>query len=621
MSSSRGKDTTSASLDSPSSPLKTITQTSPPKNDRTNYSLSSSPLAEVDFPVDPGPKVRVWKPPYKACHGQFVFPKPAEKLSNDYEVQPILMLREAAVDYRHNSLAELRSKYRLVGNFPLIRIAVQVSAVRGVSPVLPLPLMLREDTNKAFPKVTLASGSSSNLEKGEEWRAELDYIIDNPVWCSNRCFNADRKNKSHSACAGNEWQVIVTISGPSRFRTDEELEAALVELQENNDYTIRLDLSLPTKPSFIESDEIQQTKLSVSLGCVYGLSPANTISKLLPKMPPRSSCKTSEGSVLVAGSPLHGTKRQSTRRREIAHFAARALKGSIIFDTVAVGVISNYSVSEISALCRDGACRAEYHSRNDEYMNELALAVEDELSILGVPKSLWDRIALFPLCRLGTDFGGYEKNSQGCRWSAFGGQWMGNDLAYTIFSPHHRWYASFDLDEFSVNEGKFLSSNSAPHRRVGPEAAAVLFDKMDLGKNNPHPGSLQIGWIDFHLEHRPGHSSPIRNITRELMKYGGLEFADSTKPGVSDILKNRSSCWQQGAAQLGACGKAVISCRNGGFGTHVHNSLSLYSRTDLASRSCNLGRKSRFDSQIALYHGSTTGHGARFGNCKFAELP
>jgi hypothetical protein len=504
------------------------------------------------------------------------------------------MLREAAVDYRHNSLRNFRVRHR-AAEAPFRRIALQVSAARGVRPVEPLPAGEREE-HRLLPAAAITSDGRG--KEGGGWRAEVDYVLGDPP-CVNKCFYADFVRR---ICAGHEWQVIVSIVGPPGVSTDAELDAALDRLAA--DRAPSLELSLPIMVP--GSGDAVPAHFSLALGCISGLLPAagtESLSATMPHMPPPAeACSNSVGSVVVSGGALFGYKRNSrSGRKEAANFAARALLGSVRFDTVAVAVIANHSVSEIQARCGDDgpACATAYHDGNDRFMANLAAEVEDELSALGVPRREWARVVLFPVCRLGTDFDGFERDGHGCRWSAFYGQWLVNDHSYTLFSPYHKWYASFDLDEFVVDEEAYVASTRRPHRRVEPRRAADLFDERELLSSRR--GALRMPWLDFAVRR-----SQTTNLSLDVLEHGGVDMV-STAVGTAEAL-NRSTCLQRGTA---GGGKPVLSCSNGGIGIHVHDSLRLDRPDDMASRVCNGGL--RFDSKLALYHA----HGPRFGDCTY----
>lgn len=67
-------------------------------------------------------KVRIWSPDLRACRGRFIVPSLNQSIDNP----PILMLREAVVDMRHNSLQETNAKQIIP--MPFLRIVAHVSA-------------------------------------------------------------------------------------------------------------------------------------------------------------------------------------------------------------------------------------------------------------------------------------------------------------------------------------------------------------------------------------------------------------------------------------------------------------------------------------------------------------
>lgn len=514
------------------------------------------------------------------------------------------MIREAAVDLRHNSLEELRLRQNFAPEKPFRRICILLTASPGVGRVLPLSSPRDKKLDGIFPKMYLKADGKELLDEG--WSVEVDYILRDPL-CRNRCPYANLKVKQ---CYPAEWQVIATLRGPEHIRTEEQLQEALEELMQETPAAARLELNLPVVLAY-DNDKVAHSKLSVGLSCISGLEAKRSLKTILPLMPKRTECRDATGSVNVAGGALWGYKRTNPAgRREIANFAARSLFGSVRFDTVAVPVIGLHSVSEIMFNCRDDElCSSNYHEANENFLRELTLEVEDELKLLNVPRSLWARITLFPVCRLGTDFQGSERHNQGCKFSRYYGQGMTTDLSYILFSPFHKWFSSFDLDEYAVNESDFSRGI------VKPLSAQIIFDRQNNLKGG---GSsvLQIGWLEYDVKrfgavNSTSAASGTRNSTRELLKTGGLEFR-ALKENATHTF-NRTECWQQSRASNTAPGKSVVSCMHKGFGTSVHDSLALQNASDLNSRVCTT--PSRFATAIALYHGSTVVHGPRFGNC------
>lgn len=363
-----------------------------------------------------GSTIRVWNPHSKSCRGQFNFhPKNRHGLK--------VMVREAAVDLRHNSLRELHLKLPPPDNTPFRRICILVTASQGVGHVEPAPLSSLGDKKPegVFPEIFLkADGDTLSNQFAAGWSVDLDYILKDPI-CRNRCPKDKMKLKD---CRPGEWQIIATLRPPAHIRSDRALQRGLDWLMHQKSATARLELKLPVFLAY-ENDKVLDLTFTVGLSCISGLESQRSLENVLPRMPRRSAnCREATGSVNVAGGALWGYKRTNPAgRREIANFAARSLLGPVRYDTVAVPVIGKYSISEIMSRCRnDELCYFKYHEENEHFMRELALEVEDELKLLKFPTDLWQRIALFPVCRLGTDFDDSEKDSQGCTFSRYHGQ-------------------------------------------------------------------------------------------------------------------------------------------------------------------------------------------------------
>lgn len=546
--------------------------------------------------------IAIFTPHSRTCRGDFVY-RNASEVSSRKHAAPTLMLREAAVDYRHNSVRDFLIKHHLV-DVPFRRVTLQVSAARGLIAVQPVSKIEQpESSGKGdFPSSFLFSMlSDGRKEEVADWRSEIEYIHGDPN-CVNKCFMADHIKQ---ICAGQEWQLVVNIVGPPDLRTESEFDAALNQLDKRFPGSTFLAVNLPAKYS--NDGEPIKGKLTISLSCISGLlriPEVPSLSEILPGLPSRRvACEKSMGSVVAAGGAMFGYKRNNPEgRKEAANFAARSLLGSVRFDTVAVSVIANYSVSEIYSKCGDDQkCAAEYHERNDRYMAQLAGDIEGELRVLGVPESYWSRVLLFPMCRLGTDFNAYEPNGHGCKWSAFYGQWITNDHSYTLLSPYHKWFASFDLDEFVVDDTAFLASTHKPDMHVLPKSATVLFNERE--QDSGVKGILRVPWLDF-MQFR----DQTRNVTKAVLKSGGLEMV-STSRGKGGPL-DRSSCIPA-RTRGGVGGKPILACSNGGIGIHVHDALHMTKADDMRTRQC--VKRVPFESNLALYHG----HAPRFGDCTF----
>lgn len=117
------------------------------------------------------PKINVWFPYTKSCSGSFVSPDPDGIREG---LTPVLMLREATVDLRHNSKRELnlRKKSRLVK-----RIVLQISVAREA--VLLAPGNRTPSRGEASPQNPVASfGSTLDLTRSSrKWKADIAFVL------------------------------------------------------------------------------------------------------------------------------------------------------------------------------------------------------------------------------------------------------------------------------------------------------------------------------------------------------------------------------------------------------------------------------------------------------------
>lgn len=190
---------------------------------------------------------------------------------------------------------------------------------------------------------------------------------------------------------------------------------------------------------------------------------------------------------------------------------------------------------------------------------------------------------------------------------------MTNDLSYILFSPFHKWYSSFDLDEVAVTEKDFSKSSSGI---IEPQSAQILYDRLNNMKGENISSVLQLGWLEYDVERVGNVKSTLfaagnRNRTRELLRTGGLDLQPLQDNAIHNF--DRSTCWQHTKVPRISPGKSAVTCLYQGFGTTVHDSVVLTNATDLNSRICTTPYQ--FDKDVALYHGSTVDHGIRYGNC------
>jgi hypothetical protein len=584
--------------------------------------------AEIIYISRNAGRVRVWEPHTTGCTGTFVMKLPGADSSR----APLLMLREAAVDYRHNSLREMdinNGVSRGARNLrQMRRVALQVTTgndfkgstrPKRLRPVLPphasdsskSKTHTDQRTHNAVPTAILTGSSDA-------WTASVDYVI-TPALCATVCFYTDG---ARTICAGDEWQVVVTLVAPAFIETESQLEQELGILESKQ---ASLNISLPFTYSGSGTgegdDERQhlQFDAELALGCISGLTASTSVDRLLPTEAStrKKSCLRSTGAVVVSGAAVFGRKRTSKEgHHEIAHYAARALLGSVRFDTIAVAIQTVHPVAEIDSNCglagtENGDCRAQYHANNTKLLTDIAANVEQELKHIGVPESDWSRLVLFPFCRLGSDFDGGEQGDP-CAWSAYNGQLVLNNHAYTVFSPFHKWHASVDLDEFIVNDGAYMSSsppnNRVPAlgRQVKPRRAAELFDERAARTRRTRRGvvgALRFAWLDFRLFRQDWET-----MVRDIWRNGGLEMQRSPAPVMDPVARasatlNRTACY--GSRQIE--GKSAVSCE-AGIGVSNHDVLLLPDTPedsgagDLRKRVCNDRTASNFDELLVTYH-------------------
>lgn len=398
-------------------------------------------------------KVKVWSPDSKTCRGSFV----SQKVKSAHSNRPLLMLRDAMVDKRHQSFTELELNRSPKDRAMSVRFVLQISTAFGVAPILPTQPFSSDDDDNHFPSISFIR-KDETIEK--LWQAKISYVIANPhidekmpfenrcsctCWAKRRNITVATVEQEAKHCVGTELQFIVTLIGPNNLNSDEAFVMALnnLELTAAPQFDISVPVTLP------DSLSILQTHLFLSPSCISGLLTAEELPNLLPAMPNRENCSEAQGSVVVTGGALWGKKRNSPAGyQEIASFAARMLLGSVFFDTVAVPILPKYSTAQIQGICASEEaatkCILFLHEKNLQFLANIAASVESELRQLEVPESLWEKIALFPVCRLGTDYEGFEKED-GCQWSYYHGQLLVTDTAYTLFSPYHKWYANLDL--------------------------------------------------------------------------------------------------------------------------------------------------------------------------------
>lgn len=539
------------------------------------------------------------------CQGVFLTPE----RTFDPSSHPTLILHDVAVDNRH----AFRTIYDAehvddTEKMPYRRLNAVISAVPGVKPIMPFKSKVLQVINDSKHSFAFFSGRSLN----NGWRVEMNHV--------------------HEDVATRTWLISLSIFGPASLQSEQDFQNEIDNmLQKPKKNSIFVEMHLPVvwQNETVNAGKITQTRLSFSLCCVFGMSSTDSggnqmLPKLMPKLPPLEECEGASGSVLVAGSALHGFKRDNELgRREVANFVARAINGPIRFTTVAIPILIDFSAANIESICGFiDDCTQSYHSKNVALLQSISNDVEHELKALQVPESEWSRVALFPVCTLGNDFDGVEKGKTPCITmtvaNGFAAQVMVQDFSYTLFSPFHKWFAFLDIDEFLVDERKYLASRSdkSTAQIATHESAFSLFNRRtekytqnDLYVRKKFPvNSLMAGWLDFSI-----FNDQRRNITRELSKHGGLEFVSTVayhkSSGKNITSTNREKC----SFNYGWYGKNIVSCDKGIVGIRYHMVTRFRNPLDIESR---YSQEGFMDPELKIYHArAKPASGPRFGDC------
>lgn len=543
-------------------------------------------------------EILVWKP-NPNCRGTFMTPART------------LIIHDVAVDWRHASQAILDAKNAEAAKvLPSRRLNAVLTVATGTITAFDFKDKATRGLKGKNRPTAFLSGKS--LRKG--WRAHVDHVFQ------------DKEGF---------WYISITVSGPASLISESDFQKELdgmIQRQGARSILVELRLPIVLLPGNVHPGSrlpgIRQEKLSFSLSCVTGISATGLnsnqmLSNLLPKMPPSKKCGEASGSVLVAGSPLRGFKRDDEMgRREVANFIARAINGPIRFDTVAVPVIISITISNIESLCgRNAKCAERHHKRNENILSSLASDVGKELVALRVPNSEWDRVAIFPVCTLGNDFDGAEKGNYPCSSITVsngpGAQIMVQDFAYTLFSPFHKWFAFMDVDEFLVDEKQYLAPRSTfADRQVAPESAFTLFERRTAAYRNDTYytwkrwplNSIMVPWLDFAIL-----DDQHRSITRRYAERGGLDFVSNRayrlSTGTNVTKADRKSC----SIRHGWYGKNIVSCDKGILGIRYHAVTRLRDPLDFGTR---FSHENFMDYDLRVYHArARPARGPRFGDC------
>lgn len=516
-------------------------------------------------------RVAVWVPHSERCDGIF-----AVRTSQTEPDGPVaLVVREATVDYRHVSLAELRAK----GSSPNAR-RVLILMTNLPQKENDMFTYIKETRQKGelSPAASLVYPNGSAVTGGASrgWTSSVsfDYLLEDKS-CEQNC-------KVYSRCRVREWKAVVTVRNfgsplPGFLLPPNSVDLWLERLKRDG---VRLRLSFHVA---LRTDEakIERLEVEVGLSCIAGLVPETQMPPM-PYMPPRKeSCAEARGAVQISGGALFGRARHDPASwRLLAHFAARHLYGTTSYDTVAIALLPEYSVREIWSLCKTDAanstCVPALHKSNREYVETVRNGVEDELEKLQVPRQDWARIALFMFCRLGTDFEGSEAGLP-CDASHHAGQKVLGHAAYAMFAPFHRWASNFDLDEFLYDEAAPVRP-----RTEALEESRSAYLRFEQLRTATRRSVFYTKWLDFRV-----NDVDTVDFTRRIMHSQPFNFTGHDRQPLKV-----SDCYDGG-------GKVAVSCeRSTSF--MIHFGYALKNLSDFGSGNC-VHRHERTVSEAALY--------------------
>lgn len=414
---------------------------------------------------------------------------------------------------------------------------------------------------------------------------------------------------THLACTPKEEQVIIDLFPPGHVRTEEDLTKEISDMEgtrQGGILFVQLHVRVHNETTLFE--------LKLRSSCISGLLEKTSVVTFLPSRRDKapSSCSESGGAVVVGGSPLFGSSRDDPQfRKQVAHFAVRALLGPIQFDVVAIPVLTRYSISEIQGTCRTPArqespevCGLRMHDQNAAMLSNIAHDVTRELIVLGLPSAYLSRVVMFPFCTLGTDYTGREGNGSSCAWGKYNSQYASNDHGYTVFSPYFKWTASFDIDETILpipSKTKTENSHSGVFARAADE-----FDRIEIEQSEVFPGFLMLRWLDVLSKPKDW-----KMVTQDILLKKHIQIYP--RQGEDRSHFREADC--RGRRTFD--GKPVVSCKFG-MGMSTHDSIILVPGMEkfLDERMCSPRAKENFNNSLLLYH--LRASKPRFGNCTTA---
>lgn len=542
-------------------------------------------------------RVKIWNTFADSCRGTFLLRAPSQNGTG----LPAMLLRQAAVDRRFVVRREYRSKRH--EKRPFRRVSILLTAIPHGEAAIVDKVFKGKETgySRHTMSVHYGNGSRSDAVKGG-----LDFVI-NDIHCSLAC-------KKYNPCRNRETQLILTIAPNKIESTDAALRNAIESIAETGGY-LKLALIMS-----MASGAKEILPLQIGLTCISGLTSHSAL-PFSPRLPERQqSCDQAKGAVMISGGPLFGSKRlDPTAWREIAHYAVRSLYGHVWYDTVAVGVIPEYTMAEMMHKCKnetaDSMCVEKLHEKNKALLRRIRDAVESEFAVLQVPKADWSRLYIFLFCSLGSDFADTEANNP-CDQCHHAGQKLLQHFGYTVFSPHHRWASNMDLDEFAVDETleKRDLRSWLGYAPEGPTRYESATDRFDHVISSSKKYAFRMPWFDFRVS-----PERARDLAAAVASGQGIPIQGFNGSTGSDF--NRTDCYMAATGRkdtLWGGGKVAQHCFDG-MGFMVHDSWNVWdsrNSLDLGRTKCQ-ARVKQWPPKYPLFTYHARGLDPRFGRCEF----
>lgn len=540
--------------------------------------------AAAALPGEPG-RVSVWDPDGggggggAACTGRFA----AGKARAARDGFPVFVVREVAADYRAASAREAAARGRR-GAF--VRLVLYVTVHLSVA-------LLQEGSAAAVERGgAVASGGAVACGVA----ATVEYVVHiNPFVRKSSKYVPGAVTRYKDQVT--EWQVVVALApvdvetGDASGAADRnvtDFRAALHALAaEGADLLI----AMAYREHGAEADATGE--VAFKLACALSWE---QVAPLAALRQPRPVCNgegagpAAAGAVALGGSPLHGAKaRDPVLLREVANFCARSLHGPVAFDSVAVPVLVNESLSEVDAVCGGNVdCVNDGRMRVGAWLRGIAERIEEELSMLDVPPESYPRVVVLPVCRLGSFHEGSERGRP-CGESYWGGQYISLDFVYNLVGSSFRWAVSYDLDEYIAP----LALEAGERQRS--RRAAEVFD----GLNRRGLNAMRLTWLNFQLT----DAHYMRPLTRSVMKH----IAPALRNNNAETSDELCYGWPSGQSRNG---KAALRCDNGlGFTIHAAVQLPAGKMLNESDRSMKL-----FPRSFRVWHPRASGS---LGKCHF----